>query len=43
MYKCKTDFKGCCCNIDGQCVAYGSCNNKVFVEEQHLESEDNND
>lgn len=20
MAKCKTDFKGCCCNVDGECT-----------------------
>ena len=30
MIKCKTDFKGCCCNINGECTYWGSCHNQTF-------------
>lgn len=30
MDKCKTDFKGCCCNVDGECTYWGSCHNQTF-------------
>lgn len=23
MAKCKTDFRGCCCNVDGECTYWG--------------------
>ena len=29
MAKCKTDFKGCCCNVDGECTYWGSCHNQI--------------
>ena len=30
MTKCKTDFGGCCCNVDGECTYWGSCHNQTF-------------
>lgn len=30
MAKCKTDVRGCCCNVDGECTYWGSCHNQIF-------------
>lgn len=33
MPKCRTDFKGCCCNFNGECFYWGSCSRQVFENE----------
>ena len=30
MIKCKSNSQSCCCNIDGKCKYWGSCDEQVL-------------